>query len=256
MMVDKNYRKILLVILIFLVGATLFYRGSYFVTYYPYIFLTAVLLILSFVKDRKLQGLIFVFTLSAMAAILFWYYGVFPTYDNYAPITAPVMTIYQMFGKFQVFYSPDYPQQGEAITSYINICDNDLKNCSQLNNYTITAYFIDESKTKHLLIDNQVIEDNFELKYFGKPIHLRFGYKNKTYLQEFNIPKPSFLQSIVSNIPRHPITFIFNIVSIIIGLFAVKEIYVYLSKKRYISNFLSTLKSFLKQRKKVNPSNK
>lgn len=230
----KNNRGLLIAILIFFIISTAFFGLSYLKTIYPYIFIIMMMLIASLFDDKKIGLLIILLTLTGMVGIQFWYYGVVPTHENYAPITAPILTIFQTFGKFQVFYSPDIPQQGEIITTFVSICDNDLKNCTDISNYTISAYFYDESETKHFLLDNEIIKNNnFKLDYFGKPINIQFTYQNKTYPQEFMIPQPSWSQSIMANIPRHPITFIFNILSAILGLWTIKEIYTHLKRKTW-----------------------
>lgn len=192
--------------------------------YYPYILMVIGVLATTFLKDRNLGVLIFLFTLVIIFPIQIFYYGVVPLHGNYVPITVPYMQqMFQMFGKFHMVYYPDYPQPGDTITAFVDVCDNSLKNCTKLNNYTIIAHFKDDGNVEHNLL-NETVNESFSLSYYGKPIYLSFLYSNTPAFNEFIIPKPSFYQSVTEIVPRHPFFLLLGAVSSILGLWVLVEI--------------------------------
>lgn len=142
-----------------------------------------------------------------------WHYDVIPYSKNYQIITYPgFMAGIQDFGRYYAYYTPDYPEPGEEINLYFDVCN--VKNeCSFCTNCTISAYTIDENNNKRYLIKNQKQsgENPIVLPYHGKIIYVIVKDKDVDY--EFLVPKPSFLQSCKIVLKENPIFMIAAILS-------------------------------------------
>jgi len=223
---SKGATLIIVISLLFILFGFILEGKSYLYAYYPYILLLLGMWALTSVKSVKLGILIFLFVLTALFPIQLFYYSIVPLHENYIPITIPYMQqIFQMYGKFHIVYYPDYPQEGETINAYIDICDNDIKNCTKLSNYTINAYFRDEADVKHVLINSTEITDSFSFPYYGRPIYISFLNNNTPMFSEFAVPRPSFYQTVAEVVPRHPIFLLLGVISSILGLLAIVEFF-------------------------------
>lgn len=147
-----------------------------------------------------------------------WQYEVIPYSKNYQIITYPgFMTGIQDFGKYYAHYTPNYPEPGEEINLYFDVCN--VKNeCSFCTNCTISAYTIDEKNNKRYLIKNekQSEENPIVLPYHGKLIYVIVKDKNVDY--EFFIPKPSILQSCQIVLKENPIFIVAIILADIVSI--------------------------------------
>ena len=184
-----------------------------------------------------LIALTVIFMMLLFFGLQFWYYFVIPAHNNYQPVTNPrLFTIYQIGAKIQIFYSPDYPKQGDTMTGYISVCSNDYSKCVDLEKYNLTASFLDESGTEHILINNEEFSNktNFELNYAGKPIDVIMNYEGKSY--SFILPKASLLETIWTEFNRHPTYGFISFISGILGIITVFKI----SKIKELFNKIKT----------------
>lgn len=115
-------------------------------------------------------------------------------------------------GRYYAHYTPDYPEPGEEINLYFDVC-NVENECNFCTNCTITAYTVDERNNKRYLIKNQKQSEEkpIVLPYHGKIIHI--DVKDKDIDYKFKIPKPSFFQSCKIVLSEHPIFMIAAILS-------------------------------------------
>lgn len=169
---------------------------------------------------HKFLILMFISIIGVVLTFQVWYYEVIPYSENYQRITYPFMTGIQDFGRYYAHYTPDYPEQGEEINLYFDVC-NVENECSFCTNCTITAWTIDEKNNKRNLIKNrkQSEEKPIVLPYHGKIIHVVVKDKDVDY--EFLIPKQSIFQICKIKLNEQPISMIVTILSpigLILGL--------------------------------------
>lgn len=215
----KGFRIIIVILLAFTLLSFLITPSS-FESMWPYFFLLLFLLGMGKIKDKKFLILFMITGIIVLLSLTFWFYNIIPSHQNYSPITIPGMQmIFQMFGKFQIFYSPDYPVQGDTILAFISLCNTGLTNCTDIENYTVSAYFIDEDKNQHILYNNVTLESKSELRldYTGNPIFVVMNYLGKDY--EFVIPKQSLWQTIKLQITRHPRWGLISLVAAVLTIF-------------------------------------
>lgn len=162
---------------------------------------------------HKFLILMFISIIGVVLTCQVWYYEVIPYSENYQRITySEYMTGIQDFGRYYAHYIPDYPEPGEEINLYFDLC-NVENECSFCTNCTITAYTIDEKNNKRNLIKNQKQSEEkpIALPYHGKIIHVIVKDKDVDY--KFKIPKPSFFQSCKIVLKEHPFFMIAAILS-------------------------------------------
>jgi hypothetical protein len=193
---------------------------------WPYILMAGLAILIQILIKINVQEKIIFLALITIIIILFgaqfWFYFVIPDYYDYQPITnARLSMIYQLHGKIQVFYSPDYPKQGDIISGYISQCSNDYTKCIDIEEYFLTAFMYDNSRTKHIIINNNkhMKKTPFELTYMGFPINLEMKYNNQTYT--FILPKKSFWQTFQTQFNRHPIYGLLSLIATILTIITI-----------------------------------
>ena len=163
--------------------------------------------------DNKIFKLMLISFIGVLLTFQVWHYWVIPYSENYQIITNPrLLAGIQDFGRYSAHYTPDYPEPGDEINLYFDVCN--VKNeCSFCTNCTISAYTIDEKNNRRNLIENQKQSEDkpIVLPYHGKIIHV--VVKDKDIYYKFLIPKPSFLQSCKIVLKQHPIFMIAAILS-------------------------------------------
>lgn len=162
---------------------------------------------------HKFLILMFISIIGVFLTFQVWHYWVIPYSENYQRITYPeYMAGIQDFGRYYAHYTPDYPEPGEEIKLYFDVC-NVENECSFCTNCTITAYTIDEKNNKRNLIKNQKQSEEkpIALPYHGKIVHVVVKDEDVDY--EFKIPKPSFFQSCKIVLKEHPFFMIAAILS-------------------------------------------
>ncbi len=190
---------------------------------WPYLLMSLVILLTSlftYVRiSQKKVSFFFISLVLFLFGMQFLFYFVIPDYYDYQPITVPgLMMIYQLHGKVQIFYSPDYVKQGDTIKGFISACSNDYKNCKDLDDYNLTAYFNDKSGTKHIIFENKGFNNKtqFEIDYMGHPIEMEMKYEDLIY--DFILPKKSIWQTFWMQYNRHPIVGMIFLISSIMTI--------------------------------------
>ena len=210
---------------------------------------------------HKFLILMFISIIGVFLTFQVWHYWVIPYSGNYQRITYPeYMTGIQDFGRYYAHYTPDYPEPGEEINLYFDVC-NVENECSFCTNCTITAYTIDEKNNKRNLIKNQKQSEEkpITLPYHGKIVHVVVKDKDVDY--EFKIPKPSFFQSCKIVLKEHPffmiaailspIAFILSLIGAIISFWKDIPNICQKAKKEFIIRIRNRTKSDLETLKKL-----
>jgi len=247
---------LILITLMFLVilFITLFIK-SLTQSLWPYVIMAGISVLMGLLDKiqapRKTMALVFITTIMILFGIQFWFYFVIPDYYDYQPITNPrLMMVYQLQGKIQIFYSPDYPKQGDTISGYISNCSNDYSQCFDIASYRLTAFFIDKSGTQHTLIDSKEFNNktNFEISYMDDPIYVIMEYNDEIY--SFILPKRSFWQTFWIQFNRHPVWGLISIIGTILGIITIFN----LSK---IKNLFGKIKAtYINELKKIHSKSK
>ena len=169
----KNYLIPATILFVVILFSTLLI-DSFMEAYWPYLLMAGLLVLIELLVKIGESKWTILLALTSMVVILFgaqfFFYFVIPDYYDYQPITNPrLLMIYQLQGKIQIFYSPDYPKQGETISGYISACSNDFSKCIDIEKYALTAFFVDEAGSTHNLIDNVEYrkKSKFQLKFIN-----------------------------------------------------------------------------------------
>jgi hypothetical protein len=177
----------------------------------------------------KLIVLVMLTVLVSMAGALLLFYYTIPEHYGYVPLTDQFtgdqhLTIYQLQKKIQLFYTPDFPVQGDIISGYLSVCSNDYSECADIYSYELNATFVDDAGTQHIALGTQRFTNHtpFKIEYAGYPIDMMMRWRNNTI--EFRLPKPSWSQTIQVDIKRHPWLGGMLIASSLLSIFSVFSI--------------------------------
>ena len=216
----KQGNLLMFLALLVLIVPSFFYDGL-IETYWPYLIMMLVLLLMNNVNDTKFGVSLLITFLVFMFIMQSLFYFILPVYHNYQPTpTIPgKMQIFDLAGKFQISYYPDIPKGGDNIQLYFKICDVGLTNCNICEVCSLTLYFIDEKGDKNIIYQNKSTNSTepIQFSYPGREVKVELDFEGiDSRYKVFFIPKLSFYQSTVYFFSENSFFRIVSIISLII----------------------------------------
>ncbi len=208
-------------LLLVLIIPSFFYKGL-IETYWPYLIMLLVLLLMNNINDVKFGASVLITLLAFMFIMQALFYFILPVYNNYQPIpTLPKMQIFNLAGKFQVSYYPDIPKGGDNVQLYLRVCDVGLTNCSICKVCNLTSSFINENDEARIIFQNKSTNSTepIQFSYPGRRVKVELNFEGiDPRYEEFFIPKLNFYQSVIYFFSENPFFRIVSIISLILFL--------------------------------------
>ncbi|MDO8628752.1 MAG: hypothetical protein Q7R56_03285 [Nanoarchaeota archaeon] len=232
----KGLRIILTFLLILMLISFLF--SGRFEASWPYFIMLLLLFILFSIKARKTYVYFGILFLALLFLMQVSFYFVIPLTHNYQPTPAipNMMSMFQLYGKFQISYYPDIPKGGDIVNLFLDVCDVSMKNCIKCVNCTLKGTFIDEKKEErelfYELLNNK---SNILFQYPGRKVKININFTGvDPRYDSFYIPRLTWYQSILVMFEESLFFRWVSIISLIIFIvvlpFNITQFYRYLQK--------------------------